>query len=115
MGPWLASRWNKPCARYDTTNVELEMRILNTTDPLAVLRRWKSEREHFEREVREYFADNRRFLEIDIRDAEAPSKISLLLGRRLDGSLWGHHKTNKASDEMRKRVDALGPCPAPPL
>lgn len=111
MEDWLASRWNKPCAKYGTTNVEVEMRILNTKDPLAVLRRWKSERENFEREVREYFSGHGRFLEVDIGDIDAPRKIADLLGRPLDASLWSHHKTNKAGEKMQKRVEALGPCP----
>lgn len=109
---WLSSRWKKPCARYNTTNVELEMRILNTTDRLAVLRRWKREREDFEREVREYFAGRDNFLEFDIRDTDAPHKISRLLGRPLDASHWSHQRTNKVVERLQASMNALGPCPS---
>jgi hypothetical protein len=111
MGPWLASRWNKPCARYGTTNVELEMKILNTDDRLAVLRRWRREREDFEREVRAYFHGRENFLEFDIGDPGAPGKISVFLGRPLDPAHWGHHRTNKGGKKSRARVEVLGPCP----
>ncbi len=92
---WLASRWKKPCGRYQCTNVELEMRVLNTKDPQRVLEQWKKERTDFEREVREYFTGRDRFLEIDIADPESPGKIAALLGMDLDLSCWGHFTTNQ--------------------
>ncbi|MEI6337228.1 MAG: hypothetical protein WCQ57_01435 [Verrucomicrobiota bacterium] len=108
---WLVSRWKKPCQRYNTTNVELEMRILNTNDPKKILEKWKHEKEAFEREVREYFSGNERFLEFDISDPAAPQKISALLAMELDVSHWAQHKTNRGSEELLRRVKALGPCP----
>lgn len=111
---WLASRWKKPCGKYNTTNLELEMQILKTDDPKRVLEKWKSEKEVFEREVREYFAGCERFLEFDISDPEAPQKISKLLQQPLDASHWSHQKTNKSGEKLKRRVEALGPCPTLP-
>lgn len=91
---WIASRWRKPCRRYNCTNVELEMGILNTRDPRQVEATWRREKHAFERDVRDYFAGHPRFLEFDITDAEAPVKIARLLGRTMDQSLWGHYRTN---------------------
>ncbi len=108
---WLASRWKKPCAKYKCSNVELEMRILNTKDPQEVVDTWKKAKVDFEREIRKYFAGNSRFLEFDIKDPDAPHKLSGLLGMKLDPSHWGHHTTNRASDPMSARISALGPCP----
>ena len=108
---WLASRWGKPCNKYKCTNVELEMRILNTTDKQSVVDTWKKEKLDFEREVREYFSGNPRFLEFDISDTEAPQKLSRLLGMDLDASHWGHRTTNKANDKLKARLARQGPCP----
>lgn len=91
---WLTSRCEQPIGRYKCTNVELEMRLLNTQDPQRVVERWRKERTDFEREVREYFVGHDRFLEIEISNPEAPGRIADLLGMDLDRSCWGHHKTN---------------------
>jgi hypothetical protein len=71
---WLASRWKKPCGKYNFTNVELEMQILNTRDPQEVVDTWKKDKKDFEQEIRKYFANNDRFLEFDIKDPEAPQQ-----------------------------------------
>ncbi len=92
---WINSRWKQPRRKYNCSNVELEMRMLNTTDPRVVVDRWKKERQDFEREVRVYFAGNPRFLEFEITDPEAPRLISRLLGLELDAAHWKHHKTNQ--------------------
>jgi hypothetical protein len=91
---WIASRWKKNVGRYRCTNVDLEMRHLNTREPCDVVEKWREERADFEREVRAYFTGNPRFMEIDIADADAPRQISALLGMDLDISGWGHYKTN---------------------
>lgn len=111
MEEWLASRWNKPCGKYKCTNVELEQRILNTTDPQEVVDTWKKERLDFEREVRAYFAGNRRFLEFDIKDPDAPHKIGDLLGVTFDYSHWGHHTTNQPRPSLSDKLASFGPCP----
>jgi hypothetical protein len=110
---WLASRWKKPCGKYQCTNVELEMRILNTTDPQDVVDTWHKEKISFESDVRRYFSGNDRFLEFDIKDPEAPALIADLLGMQLDPRHWGHHRTNRPSEQMRARISALGPLPRP--
>ncbi len=94
MDGWLESRRNKYSGRYRCTNVELEMKLLNTRDPQKVFDRWKQERLAFEREVRDYFAGNPRFLEIDIKDPELPGKLSAFIGVPLDPVHWRQHKTN---------------------
>ncbi len=111
MEGWLASRWKKPCGKYSCTYVELEQRILNTTDPQKVVDTWKKEKLDFEREAREYFRGNSRFLEFDITDPMAPHKIGDLLGITFDPSHWGHHMTNNPRESMSARLSSLGPCP----
>jgi hypothetical protein len=108
---WLASRWKKPFGNYKCTNVELEMRILNTKDPQDVVDAWKKARVNFEQEIRKYFAGSTRFLEFDITDPDVPQKLSRLLGIDLDPAHWGHHTTNRAGEQMSARIAALGPCP----
>jgi hypothetical protein len=110
---WLASRWKKPCGKYGCTNVELEMQILNTTDPQEVVDTWNREKTVFEENIRRYFAGNDRFLEFDIKDPEAPQRIADLLGMPLDPTHWEHHRTNRPRQHMRDRITALGPCPTP--
>jgi len=94
MEDWLMSRWNKPCGRYKCTNVELEMRILNTRDPQQALDTWRKERLAFEQDVRTYFEGNTRFLDLDIMDPDLPGRISGFLRRPLDPSRWGYIRTN---------------------
>ncbi len=94
MEAWLKSRWEKPCGRYNCTNVELEMRILNTRDPNEVRETWRREKLAFEREVRDYFKGNDRFLELEIADPDVPGRLSAFLGRPLDPSHWGRYRTN---------------------
>ena len=91
---WLTSRWKKPCGKYKCTNVELEMRILNTRDPQKVLDAWRKERLAYEQDVREYFKGNEKFLDLDISTADVPGVISTFLGRALDPACWGHYRTN---------------------
>ncbi len=92
---WIASRWQKPCRKYNCTNVELEMRILNTKDTQDVIDTWKKEKLDFEKEVRRYFSSNPKFLELDITAPDVPQQISKLLGRALDLSQWRHYRTNQ--------------------
>ncbi|HMP89377.1 MAG TPA: hypothetical protein PJ991_04205 [Kiritimatiellia bacterium] len=103
MEAWLNSRWNKPCGKYKCTNVELEMKLLNTRNPQDVLDTWQRERLAFEQEVRAYFAGNHRFLDLDITDPDVPGKIAAFLGRQLDPAHWGHIRTNSViTDSERK-------------
>ena len=110
---WLASRWKKPCGKYGCTNVELELRLLNSNDPQDVVDTWYREKTAFEAEIRRYFANSDRFLEIDINEPAAPHRIADFLSMSLDPSYWGHHRTNRPGGKMRARIEKQGPCPTP--
>lgn len=94
LSGWINSRSSNFVTPHGATNVELEMRRLNTTDPQEVVQLWVRERNAFEAEVRRYFRGNPRFLEIDITDADLPRRISRHIGRTMDPAHWKHIRTN---------------------
>ena len=94
LGGWINSRSANFVTPHGATNLELEMRRLNTTDPQEAVQLWARERNAFEAEVRRYFRSNPKFLEIDITDAEVPRRISRLIGRTMDPAHWKHIRTN---------------------
>jgi hypothetical protein len=91
---WIDSRSANFVTPHGATNLELEMRRLNTNDPQEAVRPWSRERDAFEAEVRRYFQHHPRFLEIDITDPDLPQRIARLIGRDLDPVHWKHIRTN---------------------
>jgi hypothetical protein len=94
LSGWINSRSANFVTPHGATNLELEMRRLNTTDPQEAVQLWVRERNAFEAEVRRYFRGNPRFLEIDIADPDLPRRISRHIGRTMDPAHWKHIRTN---------------------
>jgi hypothetical protein len=94
LSGWINSRSANFVTPHGATNLELEMRRLNTTDPQEAVQLWVRERNAFEAEVRRYFRGNPRFLEIDITDPDLPRRISRHIGRTMDPAHWKHIRTN---------------------
>lgn len=93
---WIRSRSAKTFGRYGgCTNLELEMQILNTSDPRQAIDSWTREREEHAASVRRYFAGRANFLEIDIADPQLPVKLSQWLGMTLDPRHWRRIETNR--------------------
>jgi hypothetical protein len=78
------------------TFTELDQVIFAAKRPEDVFSRWEDEKSRFEREVRDYFLGHPRYLEFEISDPNVPDLIAKLLGRPMDGSCWGHYRTNAA-------------------
>ena len=72
LDAWIRSRSANFVTPHGATNLELEMRRLNTTDPNEAVLLWTRERQAFEEDVRRYFRSHPRFLEVDITDPELP-------------------------------------------
>ena len=94
LSGWINSRSANFVTPHGATNLELEMRRLNTADPQEAVQLWVRERNAFEAEVRRYFRGNPRFLEIDITDPDLPRRISRHIGRTMDPAHWKHIRTN---------------------
>ena len=94
LSGWINSRSANFVTPHGATNLELEMRRLNSTDPQEAVQLWVRERNAFEAEVRRYFRGNPRFLEIDITDPDLPRRISRHIGRTMDPAHWKHIRTN---------------------
>jgi hypothetical protein len=94
LGKWISSRSANFVTPHGATNLELEMRRLNTLDSQEAVELWARERNAFEADVRRYFRHNPRFLEIDITDPDLPSRVSRLIGMTMDATHWKHIRTN---------------------
>ena len=94
LDDWIRSRSANFVTPHGATNLELEMRRLNTTDPNEAVLVWTRERRTFEEDVRHYFRNHPRFLEIDIIDPELPQRIARFIDRSLDAGQWRHIRTN---------------------
>jgi hypothetical protein len=94
LSGWINSRSANFVTPHGATNLELEMRRLNSTDPQEAVQLWVRERNAFEAEVRRYFRGNPRFLEIDITDPDLPRRISRHIDRTMDPAHWKHIRTN---------------------
>lgn len=93
---WVDSRAAKTFGRYGgCTNLELEMGILNTSDPREAIDTWIRDREAHAAAVRRYFGGRERFLEVDIADADLPAKLAGWLGMPLDPRHWRRIVTNR--------------------
>jgi len=91
---WVASRDRKHCHRLGMSFTQLDQLIYAASGPDEVFKRWSDEKDRFESEVRDHFRGHPRYLEFDIADSRVPRQICDLLGRDLDLSQWGHHRTN---------------------
>jgi len=81
---WLLSR-----ARHNKgTFLGRYMAALGTNDVDEVLTFWARQKVTHENVVREYFADNERFLELNIDRADVPQQLESFLGIQLDYSSW---------------------------
>lgn len=99
---WLNSRAALRTVSEGETALQFELRQHKTDDPQRVFEKWARQREAFEWEVRDYFAGNPRFLEVDILDPLLPDKIASLLGMPLDKAHWQRHNQT----EMARRAKA---------
>jgi hypothetical protein len=91
---WLRSRESHRGTIDGETLMQLEMRLLKATNPQKVLDRWRKSRSQFEKELRDYFSNYPKFIEIDIADSDLPTKLSRFLGMPLDRSHWQVHNRN---------------------
>jgi len=91
---WLRSRALHRGTMDGESPIQLEMRLLKTTNPQKVFDKWRKERKQLEKEVREYFSGYSKFIEIDISDKDLPMKLSRFLGMTLDQSQWQIHNRN---------------------
>jgi hypothetical protein len=93
---WIRSRSAKTFGRYGgCTNLELEMQVLNTTEPQEAIDSWVRQREEHAASVRRYFSGRANFLDIDISDPELPAKLAHWLGMQLDPRHWQRIVTNR--------------------
>ena len=83
-GDWIKSRQNHHSGLFSERH--LKIRGIKTTEELS--QAWASEKSRHEHEVREFFADHPRFLEIDINDQDVPSKLGKFLGRQFTDMKW---------------------------
>lgn len=96
VADWIRSRSAKTFGRYGgCTNLELEMHVLNTSDPQRAIDTWTRERDDHARSVRDYFAGRSKFLDIDITDPEVPARLAEWLGMKLDPRHWQRIVTNR--------------------
>ena len=96
VADWIRSRSAKTFGRYGgCTNLELEMQVLNTSDPQEVIDSWAREREEHAASVQRYFAGRDNFLDVDISDPELPAKVAEWLDIELDPRHWRRIVTNR--------------------
>jgi hypothetical protein len=91
---WIASRSANFVTRHKATNLELEMRRLNTDDRGTVLRHWRAQWQRFDAEVSQYFKTHTRFLKVDIDARDLPQQVALLLNHPMDPAHWKRVRTN---------------------
>ena len=94
MEAWLESRINHRA--WDGTLLDKSEAFYNTNDPQIIKAIWQAQRLRFEDDLRSYFGDSDRLLEINIESADVPQAISNFTGLVLDPTKWGHHRKTKA-------------------
>lgn len=94
---WLQSRALHRGTINGESLIQLDMRLLKTTNAQNVINKWRRERKQFERELQEYFSGYSKFIEIDISDIELPVKLSRFLGMPLDQTQWQIYNRNPQS------------------
>jgi len=94
---WIASRSANFVTRHKATNLELEMRRLNTDNQDTVLLYWRAQWQRFDSEVSQYFKTHPRFLKVDIDARDLPEQVALLLDHPMDPSHWKRVRTNGPS------------------
>ena len=65
-----------------------QLKLLETENPEEAFSLWRHQKFTHESEVRSFFKDNLRFLEVDIENVNTPNIISKFLGIELDNSHW---------------------------
>lgn len=102
---WLNSRASLHTLSQGETAMQFELRQHKTNDPQRVFDKWARQRQTFEIELRDYFAGNPRFLEVDILDPLLPDKIASFLGMPLEKAHWRrYNQTEIGGDRVAQRV-----------
>lgn len=91
---WIKSRVNHTGIVNGLNLLQLQKRILSTTSNTQAIEYWKRARTQFEEELKEYFANNNRFIEIDISDPCFPEIISSHTKIPLNVNLWKNHSAS---------------------
>ena len=86
MEKWLASRLNHSGGGHSLA--ERSRSIYNTADENKLKEIWRTQKQRFEQDIRDYFSGCERFLEIDIEKDDVCAAICNLLGLKLDCSHW---------------------------
>jgi hypothetical protein len=94
---WIASRSANFVTRHKATNLELEMRRLNTDDRDTVVLHWRTQWQQFDAEVSQYFKTHPRFLKVNIDDQDLPEQVAALLDHPMDPVHWRRVRTNGPS------------------
>lgn len=92
---WINSRINHPGVVAGLNLLELQKKILSTNSDVVAIEYWKKMRGSFEEEIRDYFKNNKRFIEIDIYDPEFTQKLSSHVNLPLNPIHWKKHGENK--------------------
>lgn len=91
---WLRSRSANFVTTHKATNIQLELRRLNSQEPEEAIAHWREQRNRFDAEVTRYFEKHPRFLTMDIDAPDVPSQVSSFLGYYFDPALWERVRTN---------------------
>jgi hypothetical protein len=86
MENWIASRCNHSNQGADL--IERFRSVYNTQDDEIIKGAWRRERENFESEIRAYFGNSPRYMELDIEAPDVASRISRFLDRPLVEAHW---------------------------
>jgi len=68
--------------------VKTQLRLLGSNDERDAIRLWTEQKTQFETEVRNYFDERKRFIEIDISEDRIPQKLERFLGFRFHKVHW---------------------------
>ncbi|MDP4822518.1 MAG: hypothetical protein NWR47_01060 [Aestuariivirgaceae bacterium] len=90
MEAWLESRMNHTA--WDGTLFETACQFYNTKDAGEIKSIWRLQRERFEHDVRAYFKNTDRLLELNIEDRKAPEQVAAFTGFALDAAKWEHRR-----------------------
>ncbi len=93
---WLRSRANHNKGKF----LEKQRIILGNASNDEIFNLWSDQKIKHERQVRKYFENYDRFLEIDIESIDVAEKISKFLGLHLDSSHW--LKLNSTEENLKK-------------
>jgi len=88
MNAWLNSRLSHGSSHAEGPYRDYFKKILRAGDDKEIMAFWKKTRLRFEEDIREYFGDSDRFIELEIEDAMFVKKLSYFIGVRLNPDHW---------------------------